>query len=382
MRIVQIGWYPISSDRIHGGIEASVYGLAQEQSHANEVHVFDLPRIGGERKIERDGEVFVHRCCNEGGRQFQTIKSVKRIASEIIALNPEMCHIHGTGLFSWWMYRRLRRKKQIIAVTIHGLACVEKRKMLQKGVTLKLLLQFFYQGMVEKSFLSHLPFAIVDTEYVREKVNDYKIRRKPKMVVIPQGINESYFTMSCSTDSRVVLSIGAIGERKGHLLTLKAYEQVREAGTDAKLVIVGTVADRTYYQRLQDAIQKSNYHSDITLYVDLTSEDLKALYRAAHLFVLHTEEESQGIVFAEAMATGMPVVSTSVGGVPYVVINGATGLLSGYGDVESFANNISLLMKDGSLWKLYSASARQMSNRYHWSVISDSIVDLYHNMSE
>ena len=77
------------------------------------------------------------------------------------------------------------------------------------------------------------------------------------------------------------------------------------------------------------------------------------------------------------MATGMPVVSKLVGGVPYVVKDGVTGLLSKYGDVESFAKQIIALLKDEGLWQLYSGSAVQESNRYHWSAINDRIKGIY-----
>lgn len=380
MRIVQIGSYPVASDRIHGGVEASVYGLAQEQSKTNEVHVFDCPRIGGDNKIEGDGEVQVHRYRNDGSRQYQTSRLVKRITEEICALNPDVCHVHGTNLFSWCMYRSLIRKNQKVLVTIHGLVCVEKKLMLKKGVTLKRVLQFFYQGNVEKRFLAHLPMAIVDTEYVKEKVNEYPIRRKPKMYVIPQGINESFFSINCSADSNVVLSVGAIGQRKGHLLTVKAFEKVREKGSEAKLIIVGSVADTAYLHQLQKAIDESVYSKDISLRTDLSDGDLKDMYRTAHLFALYTEEESQGIVFAEAMASAMPVVSTKVGGVPFVVQDGTVGLLSNYGDVESYADHIGLLLKDEGLWRSYSSSAKQISNRYHWSVICKTIDALYKSL--
>lgn len=380
MRIVQIGSYPVASDRIHGGVEASVYGLAQEQSRTNEVHVFDCPRIGGEPMVEIDGQVFVHRYRNEGTRQIQTTRLVNRMAGEIFALKPDVCHIHGTNLFSWCMYRSLIRMNQKVLVTVHGLACVEKKLMLKRGFTLKRMLQFFYQGNVEKRFLAQLPMAIVDTEYVRGKVNDYSIRRKPQMYVIPQGINESFFSINCSANSNIILSVGAIGQRKGHLLTVKAFERVREKGTEAKLIIVGSVADTAYLLHLQKVIDKSVYSKDITLRTDLSDGDLKDMYRTAHLFALHTEEESQGIVFAEAMAAAMPIVSTKVGGVPFVVQDGTFGLLSNYGDVESYADHICLLLKDEGLWRSYSSSAKQISNRYHWSVICNRIDALYNSL--
>lgn len=380
MRIVQIGSYPLSSDRIRGGIESSVYGLSQEQSLSNEVHVFDFPRIGGEKIVERDGGVCVHRYCNTGVRQFQTIKLAKRIADEICELNPDVCHIHGTNVFSWGIYQRLIRNDQKVIVTVHGLACVEKKLMLKKSFTLKRMLQFFYQGSVEKRFLAHLPLAIVDTEYVKEKINEYSIRKKPEIHVIPQGVNDSFFSINCSADSNVVLSVGAIGQRKGHLLTLKAFEQIRVKKVGARLIIAGSVGDKTYLQLLQKAIDESVYSKDISLYTDLSDKELKDKYQSAHLFALHTEEESQGIVFAEAMATGMPIVSTLVGGVPYVVMDGVDGLLSQYGDVESFADHISMLLNNDSLWQSCSQSARKSSIGYRWSIISNTIEALYKSM--
>ena len=182
--MVQIGAYPESPDLIKGGVEASVYGLSQQQSQTMEVHVFDVPRIGGPSRVERDGEVTVHRFGNEGKRQVMSASRVEAMAKEIVELKPDVCHIHGTNLFSWLMYRKLRRKHQLTAVTVHGLARVEKRNLLQKRFTLKRLLQYLLQGTVEKSFLSNLPEVIVDTEYVKERIAQYPIRKKPGMRVM------------------------------------------------------------------------------------------------------------------------------------------------------------------------------------------------------
>ena len=248
---------------------------------------------------------------------------------------------------------------------------------MKKGLTLKRIAQYLYQGRVEKRFLSQLPDAIVDTEYVKDMVNNYPIGKKPNMVVIPQGIDEVYFSLNCSIDSRAFLSVGAITERKGHLLTLRAFEQLRRTGTDARLVIAGTVASQSYLNQLQDAIQKSEYRKDITLYMDLSNQELWTLYKQAHIFVLHSEEESQGIVFAEAMATGLPIVSTKVGGVPYVVEHDKNGLLSDYGNVEIFAEHMLCLMNDMEKWQSMSETSRRASQKYHWVVIGERVLRLY-----
>jgi len=377
MRIVQIGPYPIERGRISGGVEASVFGLAQEQSLCHEVYAFDVPRLGGDSRVEHDGEVLVHRFRNTGTRQMATSRQVKMIADEICTLQPDICHIHGTGLFQWLMYKKLKRAKIKTIVTIHGLIRVEKRNMLKKGMTPKRLFQYLYQGAVEKRFLSQLPVAIVDTEYVKEMVNNYPIRKKPAMQVVPQGINEDYFELECSPASNVFLSVGAIIERKGHLLTLKAFEQLRKAGVEARLVIAGTVTSQSYLEQLQEAICNSEFREDVSLYTDVSVNALKKLYEDAHVFVLHTEEESQGIVFAEAMATGLPVVSTRVGGAPYVVKDGGTGLLSNYADIVTFADNMKRLMTDEQLWKTMAKAAKSEAKVFHWNEIASRVSDVY-----
>lgn len=377
MRVAQIGPYPLSRDCIFGGVEASVFGLAQQQSQTIEVHVFDIPRQEGRVAVEKDGEVIVHRFRNEGKRQVSISRQVKSIALEIRAANPDVCHLHSTSLFSLLMYRKLTRMGLKTIVTVHGLARVEKRNMLRKGFTAKRLFQFLYQGRAEKRLLSQIPVAIVDTEYVRDMLDCYPIRKKPKIFVVPQGINEDYYSLNCSEISHVFLSVGAIGVRKGHLLTLKAFKQLRQNGVVARLVIVGTIADSSYYDDLKISIENSDYQKDISLFVDLSGKELRQQYGDAHVFVLHSEEESQGIVFAEAMATGMPVVSTNVGGIPYVVKNGITGLLSDYGDVSAFAKQMEKLMSDTSLWQFMSRQSKQEAEDYHWSKVADKVLELY-----
>ena len=185
-RIVQIGPYPRSRDHVHGGVEASIYGLSQEQGRTADVHVFDIPRIGGSQRVEKDGNVTLHRWRNAGNRQVAVAKQVKVMAKEILSLHPDVCHVHGTGLFAWLMYRALKKNGLKVVVTVHGLIRVEKGNLLRKKFSLKRLFQYLYQGRVEKRLLSELPAAIVDTEYVREKINTYPIRKKPEASIIPQ----------------------------------------------------------------------------------------------------------------------------------------------------------------------------------------------------
>ena len=84
MRIVQIGSFPESSNCIRGGVEASVFGLAKEQSKENEVHVFDVPRIGGSYGVEMVEGITVHRFCNSGRKQFAAGRQMTSVSKEIL----------------------------------------------------------------------------------------------------------------------------------------------------------------------------------------------------------------------------------------------------------------------------------------------------------
>ena len=376
-RIVQIGSYPLANNCVRGGVEASVMGLSNELSKEFEVHVFDIPRMEGRLETVKNGTVMVHRFPNDGRHQFSMAKQVGKIARQIVSLKPDICHIHGTSLYAWLMYRTLRKERLRVAVTVHGSICVEKRNALNRKFTLKLLMQLLYQGWVEKRFLGQLSSVIVDTEYVRTRINSYALKHKPMMQVIPQGIRDEIFSIRCSAESRIILTLGAIGERKGHLLTLKAFEEVRKAGIDAHLVIAGTVADFAYLDELRKGIDCSNFKDDVTLYTDLNDNDLMLLYQNSHLFVLHSEEESQGLVFAEAMAVGLPVVATDVGGVHFVVKQYETGLLSKYGDISGFADHIQKCLSDDELWNEMSSKGRKEAQDYRWNIIAGKIKTYY-----
>ena len=376
-RVAQIGPYPQSVDCIKGGVEASVYGLAQEQGKSMDVHVFDLPRMEMKDAVERDGNVIVHRYNNPGKRQASASWQVGKMIQEIRALNPDVCHIHGTGLFAWLMYRGLTKEKQSVIVTVHGLIRVEKQNQMKARFSLKRFGQYLYQGAIEKKLLRQLPIAIVDTEYVRQMISRYPISRMPEMYVIPQGINNDFFALNCSQESRILLSVGAMGGRKGHLLTLEAFELLRKEGVEAELIVAGTIAEQGYYEKILQFVKRSDYKDSIHVMTNLPQQQLLDLYKKAHVFVLHTEEESQGIVFAEAMATGMPVVSTKVGGVPYVVKQNVTGLLSEYGDIQLYKENIKTILENKNMWRSMSMESKHYAIAYQWPNINNRIVELY-----
>lgn len=394
MKIIQIGPYPLSIDCIHGGVEASVYGLVKElvserlvistsaqpstlNAQRNVIDVFDLPRIGEKDRVERFGNLTIHRYSNPGTHNKDAVLRLSEIVRDIVALGPEVCHIHGTGAISKELYFALRCHGLHVMVTVHGLACEEKKQALRRKPSLKALYQYIVQSRDERELLEAAPRIIVDTAYVEEKLKAYGLKHVPQMHVIPQGIDDTYYGIKCDPKSNVILCVGAIAPRKGHIYTVEMFEWLRARGIEAKLRIIGSLADKGYYEQLQQKIAESKHKEDISLEANLPREELLKAYAEAKVFVLHSREESQGIVFAEAMATGLPVVATKIGGIPYVVEDGKSGLLCPYGDVEAMEKMVERLMTEEKVWKEFSAEARERAKGYRWGEIAERIVGLY-----
>jgi glycosyltransferase involved in cell wall biosynthesis len=200
------------------------------------------------------------------------------------------------------------------------------------------------------------------------------------MYVIPQGINEHYLSLQCDRDSNTILSVGSISRRKGHLLLLQAFDQVCKQVPNAQLVIAGVLAEQDYYNEMQAYIHQSPYKSQISLQVNLSQKQLYELYQKAHIFALHSQEESQGIVLVVAMATRLPVVSTNVGGIPYVVEMGKTGLLANYGNIDDFSAHIIKLLNSHDCYDKMSTFAVHEAQRYIWRNIADEVDRLYNEI--
>lgn len=403
MKIIQIGPYPLSPDCIHGGVEASVYGLVKELTNEcltvnderltirestqpstlnakrHVIDVFDLPRIGEKDRVERFGNLTIHRYANPGTHNKDAVLRLSEMVRDIVALSSEVCHIHGTGAISKKIYFALQRYGIKTIVTVHGLLHEEKKQAFERKPSFKALYQLYVQTRNERELLNAVPRIIVDTAYVEDKLRSYGLRHVPQMHVIPQGIDEIYYGIRCNPKSNVLLCVGAIAPRKGHTYTIDMFNRLRERGVNARLRIIGSLADQAYYNLLQQKIADSPYKADIMLDVNLPREELLRAYAAAKLFVLHSREESQGIVFAEAMATGLPVVATRVGGIPYVVADQKSGMLCTYGDVEAMAGMVEQLMTDETKWQQYSDSARLIAKDYRWYGIAKRIINLYQN---
>lgn len=382
MRIIQIGSFPLDIAFVKGGEEASVCGLAREQSKTNEVFVIDIPRTEIKKDyVEVIEGITVYRFYSKSRHNVSALRRIKKILSVIRELKPHICHIHSTTYFSLRIFLNLRFDNIPTVLTVHGIAHVEKMNAWRKEHSLANLFKYVVQSSVEFILLFMSRTIIVDTQYVADTIHNYKTHWKiisePVYEIIPQGISPVFFEMQNKPVSGNLLSVGAISKRKGHLVLIEALEKVKVRFPDVSLTIVGTLSETGYLEEMQQLIREKRMEHCIAIHLNVPFASVLDFYRLSDIFVLHSEEESQGIVFCEAMAAGKPVISTKVGGIPWVVKHGINGLLSEYGDVDTFADHIIRLLENDVLRQEMERANKAEAQRYDWVKIEKNIMRVY-----
>lgn len=148
----------------------------------------------------------------------------------------------------------------------------------------------------------------------------------------------------------LVLSVGRFVEKKGFPDLVEAIRRLREAGIDCRALIVGGLTPHAETVRAQ--IGEAGLDEVVTLQHAVPQEELRTIYQRASLFVLPCvitdDGDRDGIpnVLVEALAMGVPVVSTRISGIPELVEDGVTGRLVAPGDPAALAQAMRELLED------------------------------------
>jgi glycosyltransferase involved in cell wall biosynthesis len=150
--------------------------------------------------------------------------------------------------------------------------------------------------------------------------------------------------------------VAAVTHRKGHDVLVDALAGLRDRSWH--LTCVGSLErDRVAVAGLRERIGRLGLEGRVSLAGELEEADLAEQYRRADLFVLATRFEGYGMVLAEALARGLPVVTTSAGAIPDTVPEGA-GLLVSPEDAPALSGALARVMDDERLRRRLAERAR------------------------
>ena len=285
---------------------------------------------------------------------------------------PDIIHTHtakaGTvGRLAGLLYRRTSRRKVRLVHTFHG--------HVFHGYYGRLTTALF---LAVERFLARFTDAIVVLSPLqRDEIHGrYGIGRAEQFVVIPLGLDLAPYAMPPASephDGFVVAIVGRLTEVKDHDFFLRAWAAWRQPDAVAHIIGEG---------HLRPALEQHARDLGIADRVRFlgTRDDPEVFYREADLVVLTSRNEGTPLTILEAMAAGVPVLSTAVGGVPDL-LGEDRGAMVPHGDVQAFAGALSRLAADQGLRARLAAAGRAfVHERYAKERLVRDIRELYERL--
>lgn len=290
-----------------------------------------------------------------------------RMVHEIRNTRADIVHIHLPNPVALISYLLSGHRKRLV-LTWHS-------DILRQRFLRKALLPFEIQA------LKRCAACVVTSENYRD--TSPVLRQFKKLCrVVPYGIQLDRFRVADGPKvaglrelygDRIILSVGRLVYYKGFEYLVRAMAQVQ-----GNLLLVG---DGPLREDLKNEARKLNLTKRIFFLGEIQNELLVPYFHAADIFVLPSvaRTEAFGIVQLEAMASGTPVVNTSISsGVPFVSLDGETGFTVPPRDTPELASAINRLLTNPDLRKRYGAAgAQRVQEQFTAQRMAGNIMNLY-----
>lgn len=217
-----------------------------------------------------------------------------------------------------------------------------------------------------------------------------------RLVIVPNGVDiERFRDVPEKTRRRVereydlgndqvVLFVGTVTPRKGVEELMQAASHVITTDrSDIRFVIVGkTDLEPEYMDRVRTIVRENDLDEHVVFTGFVSEEDLHALYRLADLFVLPSYEEGSSIVVTEAIAAGLPVVGSRIGGIEQQIDHGKHGMLVPPGDVAELSECLAQLLDDSDERNRMRNEVAQRAEELSWESLTDNLLTVYREVQE
>ncbi len=242
----------------------------------------------------------------------------------------------------------------------------------------------------ERRLMHGVDRIVAATDHERRVLR--QIYRVPpqRIGVVPLGVDLERFqprdraaarrALGIDPRERILLAVGRIQPLKGLDILVRALSELTDR-TGVRLLIVGGDHQAAAEIARLEAIAGEVGVADAVRFVGpVAHEALAGYYNAADVVVVPSFYESFGLVAVEAMASGVPVVASRVGGLPSTVADGRTGYLIPWRCPEPFAEKIELLLRNEPLRAALGAAGVARMRDYSWDAVAEGLCLLYRDV--
>jgi len=370
MKIAMFSRFPRDLNAPRGGIETVTLALVKELAAKNNVdlHVITLQRDQAELEVRRQASATIHRL---PGTRWPLMLDIligpgkRRLVRYLTQLHPDIVHFHeyyGLGI---------RRLPMPHVYTMHGF---DHANILAERERLAWLRAPIWKR-IEAYGLSKKRHMISITPYVRRQIAPLT---RAAIYDIDNPIDPRFFDIQRNEVPGRIFYAGWISPRKNALALVNAFAKLTKTGLDAALHLAGEVKDPQYAEQIQRTIAAENLQDRVKLLGRISPEQIRRELSQACVFVLPSRQENSPMAIEEALAAGVPVVSTNRCGMPFMITDARTGYLVDPEDPHALAERIQRILTHDDLRAEMSRTARETAlKRFHPKAVADKTLDVY-----
>lgn len=374
MKIAVVTQFPVDPTRPKGGVESVSVNLVRALAaiSGNDVQVVTIGAVGESEDVRSWEGATIHRLARRsGGTLRHAIGSGRRLIHAYVRkLAPDVVHAHDTyGL----MVTGLPLPR---AFTIHGFIYGDT---LVSGRKFPRLRSCAWKWIEQRGWRNQSAIISI-SPYVRERLTGVV---KIPIYDIDNPVSEGFFGLQRRVTGPVVFSAAVISPRKNTLNLIKALEAARQGGIDAKLRLAGPVVDREYGKAVRDYVEKSALQEAVTFLGSISVDEVRAELSRATVFALVSREENSPMGIEEAMAAGVPVVTSNRCGMPYMVRHGESGYLVDPENVGEIARRLQKVLSNTSLADQMGKKGKEIAlDRFHPDRVAQRTFEVYAELAE
>lgn len=298
------------------------------------------------------------------------IRAVQGIRSYLFDNRIDVVHGHGykSNIYAWLAVIGLKNIK--LVTTCHN--WIAKDKITKTYYVLeKLLLRRFH--------------AVIAVSKEVEKNIKALYRKKENIYYIQNGINTDGFKSGLSVRSEfnlrenelVIGTVGRLSYEKGIDLLLKIAQKVCAVNTKVVFIIVGDGPLKDNLIKIRDG----KGLTDRIIFAG-SRKDVENLYRTMDMFILTSRTEGTPMAMLEAMASGLPVIASNVGGIPKIIDHGVNGILIDSVDAKSSCEKINQLLKYGEMAVQLGQNAKKtIVQHFSSKSMAKSYIEVYRSVT-
>jgi glycosyltransferase involved in cell wall biosynthesis len=364
-----VGDFPSDPSRIDGGVQAAtkylVDGLAMLEDV--ELHLVTFRAGAHARTSQARPNVTLHELPRQRmGVLTRWYGDLRTLRACLHAIRPDVVHAQGAGVEG---YLALRMGFPSV-ITFHGMIGIDATYRTRRVERIRLSLQ---SRVTERYCAMHADHAILISPYVEQMFGSLLGGGKHH---IPNPIGDQYYLPTRRELSGRILFAGRLIPLKGVTVLVRALAEVRKE-RECRLVLAGSLGDTEYVASLRGLAQELNVAEAVEFRGLLSESELLQEFETASLVVLPSFQENAPMVIEQAMAAGVPVIASRVGGVPNIVQDGESGLLVEPGSVDELAAAITRLLESPGLRACMAANARQLAERFRALDVARRTLEVY-----